>query len=74
MFKKVDDDEMKNSTNNNDANQSVDLQDEEIQESSRDQSELSLDEQLVVTQEEASKNWDKVLRLQAEIELSLIHI
>ena len=68
MFKKVDDDEMKNSTNNNDANQSVDLQDEEIQESSRDQSELSLDEQLVVTQEEASKNWDKVLRLQAEIE------
>ena len=59
---------MKNSTNNDDADQSVDLQDEEKQESSQDQSELSLDDQLVRSKEEASKNWDKVLRLQAEIE------
>jgi molecular chaperone GrpE len=59
---------MKNITNNDDADQSVDLQDEEKQESSQDQSELSLDEQLAKSQEEASKNWDKVLRLQAEIE------
>ena len=59
---------MKNSTNNDDADQSVDLQDEEKQESSQDQLELSLDEQLVKSQEETSKNWDKVLRLQAEIE------
>ena len=59
---------MKNSTNNDDADQSVDLQDEDKQESSQDQSELSLDEQLAKSQQEASKNWDKVLRLQAEIE------
>ena len=59
---------MKNSTNNDDADQSVDLQDEDKQGSSQDQSELSLDEQLAKSQEEASKNWDKVLRLQAEIE------
>ncbi len=59
---------MKNSTNNNDADQSVDLQDEDKQESSKEQSELSLDDQLVKSKEEASKNWDKVLRLQAEIE------
>ena len=59
---------MKNSTNNDDADQSVDLQNEDKQESSQDQSELSLDEQLAKSQEEASKNWDKVLRLQAEIE------
>ena len=59
---------MKNNTNNDDADQSVDLQDEGNQESPQDQSELSLDEQLVRSKEEASKNWDKVLRLQAEIE------
>ena len=59
---------MKNITNNDDADQSVDLQNEDKQESSQDQSELSLDEQLAKSQEEASKNWDKVLRLQAEIE------
>ena len=59
---------MKNITNNDDADQSVDLQDEDKQECSQDQSEMSLDEQLAKSQEEASKNWDKVLRLQAEIE------
>ena len=59
---------MKNSTNNDDADQSVDLHDEDKQESSQDQPELSLDEQLLKSQEEASKNWDKALRLQAEIE------
>ena len=59
---------MKNSTNNDDADQSVDLQDEDKKESSQDQSELSLDERRAKSQEEASKNWDKVLRLQAEIE------
>tara|TARA_Y100000588_G_scaffold394491_1_gene515254 strand:+ start:1139 stop:1732 length:594 start_codon:yes stop_codon:yes gene_type:complete len=64
----VDDDEMKNTTNNDDVDQSVDLKSEEKQESTQDQSELSLEELLVVTREEASKNWDKVLRLQAEIE------
>jgi molecular chaperone GrpE len=68
VFKIVDKDKMKNITNNDDADQSVDLQDEDKQESSQDQSELSLDEQLAKSQEEASKNWDKVLRLQAEIE------
>ena len=59
---------MKNSTNNDDADQSVDLQDEDNQESPQEQSELSLDDQLFKSKEEASKNWDKVLRLQAEIE------
>ena len=59
---------MKKSTNNDDADHSVDLQDEDKQESSQDQSEMSLDEQLTKSQEEASINWDKVLRLQAELE------
>ena len=59
---------MKNNSNNDDADQSVDLHDEDKQESSQDQPELSLDEQLLKSQEEASKNWDKALRLQAEIE------
>ena len=59
---------MKKSTNNDDADHSVDLQDEDKQESSQDQSEMSLDEQLTKSQEEATINWDKVLRLQAEIE------
>ena len=59
---------MKNNSNNDDVDQSVDLQDEDKQEFSQDQPELSLDEQLLKSQEEASKNWDKVLRLQAEIE------
>ena len=58
---------MKNTTNNDDVDQSVDLKSEEKQESTQDQSALSLEELLVVTREEASKNWDKVLRLQAEI-------
>jgi molecular chaperone GrpE len=64
----VDKDKMKNNTNNDDADQSVDLQEQDNQESPQDQSELSLDDQLVKSKEEASKNWDKVLRLQAEIE------
>jgi molecular chaperone GrpE len=59
---------MNNSTNNDDADQSVNLQHEDKQESLEDQSELSLEEQLSKSQEEASKNWDKVLRLQAEID------
>ena len=59
---------MKKSNNNDDVDHSVDLQDEDKQESSQDQSEMSLDEQLTKSQEEASINWDKVLRLQAEIE------
>jgi len=59
---------MKNNSNNDDTDQSVDLHDEDKQESSQDQPELSLDEQLLKSQEEASKNWDKALRLQAEIE------
>jgi len=59
---------MKKNTNNDDVDHSVDLQDEDKQESSQDQSEMSLDEQLTKSQEEASINWDKVLRLQAEIE------
>ena len=59
---------MKNNSNNDDADQSVDLLDEDKQESSQDQTELSLDEKLLKSQEEASKNWDKALRLQAEIE------
>jgi len=46
----------------------VDHQDVEKQETPEDQPELSLDEQLAKSQEEVSKNWDKVLRLQAEIE------
>ena len=68
MFKIVDKDKMKNRSDKDDANQSVDHQDVEKQETPEDQPELSLDEQLAKAQEEASKNWDKVLRLQAEIE------
>ena len=68
MFKIVDKDKMKNRSNKDDADQSVDHQDVEKQQTPEDQSELSLDEQLVKSQDEASKNWDKVLRLQAEIE------
>ena len=68
MFKIVDKDKMKNRRDKDDADQSVDHQDVEKQETPEDQSELSLDEQLAKSQEEASKNWDKVLRLQAEIE------
>jgi len=64
----VDKDKMKNRSNKDDADQSVDHQDVENQQTPEDQSELSLDEQLAKSQEEASKNWDKVLRLQAEIE------
>ena len=59
---------MKNRSDKDDTDQSVDHQNVEKQETPEDQSELSLDEQLAKTQEEASNNWDKVLRLQAEIE------
>jgi len=59
---------MKNRSDKDDTDQSVDHQNVEKQETPEDQSELGLDEQLVKSQEEASKNWDKVLRLQAEIE------
>ena len=59
---------MKNRSVKDDTNQSVDHQNVEKQETPEDQSELSLDEQLAQSQEEASNNWDKVLRLQAEIE------
>jgi len=68
MFKIVDKDKMKNRSDKDDADQSVDHQDVEKQETPEDQPELSLDEQLAKSQEEVSKNWDKVLRLQAEIE------
>ena len=68
MFKIVDKDKMKNRSDKDDADQSLDHQDVEKQETPEDQPELSLDEQLAKAQEEASKNWDKVLRLQAEIE------
>ena len=68
MFKIVDKDKMKKRSDKDDADQSVDHQDVEKQETPEDQPELSLDEQLAKSQEEASKNWDKVLRLQAEIE------
>ncbi len=68
MFKIVDKDKMKNRSDKDDADQSVDHQDVEKQETPEDQPELSVDEQLAKSQEEASKNWDKVLRLQAEIE------
>ena len=59
---------MKNRSDKDDTDQSVDHQNVEKQETPEDQSELSLDEQLAKSQEEASNNWDKVLRLQAEIE------
>ena len=59
---------MKNRSDKDDTDQSVDHQDVGKQETPEDQSELSLDEQLAKSQEEASNNWDKVLRLQAEIE------
>jgi len=59
---------MKNRSDKDDTDQSVDHQNVEKQETPEDQSELSLDEQLAKSQEQASKNWDKVLRLQAEIE------
>ena len=68
MFKIVDKDKMKNRSDKDDTDQSVDHQDVGKQETPEDQSELSLDEQLAKSQEQASKNWDKVLRLQAEIE------
>ena len=68
MFKIVDKDKMKKRSDKDDADQSVDHQDVEKQETPEDQPELSLDEQLAKSQEEVSNNWDKVLRLQAEIE------
>jgi molecular chaperone GrpE len=68
MFKIVDKNKMKKRSDKDDADQSLDHQDVEKQETPEDQPELSLDEQLAKSQEEVSKNWDKVLRLQAEIE------
>ena len=68
MFKIVDKDKMKKRSDKDDADQSLDHQDVEKQETPEDQPELSLDEQLAKSQEEVSNNWDKVLRLQAEIE------
>ena len=59
---------MKNRSDKDDTDQSVDHQNVEKQETPEDQPKLSLDEQLAKSQEEASNNWDKVLRLQAEIE------
>ena len=59
---------MKNRSDKDDTDQSVDHQDVGKQETPEDQSELSLDEQLAKSREQVSKNWDKVLRLQAEIE------
>ena len=59
---------MKNRSDKDDTDQSVDHQDVGKQETPEDQSELSLDELRAKSQEQASKNWDKVLRLQAEIE------
>ena len=46
MFKIVDKDKMKNRSNKDDADQSVDHQDVEKQQTPEDQSELGLDEQL----------------------------
>jgi len=68
MFKIVDKDKMKNRTNNDDEDQSVNTQDNDGQDTSQEQPELSIEEQLIKSQEEVSKNWDKILRLQAEIE------
>ena len=59
---------MKNRSDKDDTDQSVDHQKVEKQETPEEQSELSLHEKLEQSQEEASKNWDKVLRLQAEID------
>ena len=59
---------MINRSDKDDIDQSVDHQNIEKQETPVDQSELSLHEQLAQSQEEALKNWDKVLRLQAEID------
>ena len=63
-----DKDKMKNNSNKDDVDQSNNLQNEEPNETSQEQAELSLQEKLVQSQEEASKNWDKILRLQAEIQ------
>ena len=63
-----DKDKMKNNSNKDDVDQSNNLQNEEPNETSEEQAELSLQEKLVQSQEEASKNWDKILRLQAEIQ------
>ena len=59
---------MKNRSDKDDIDQSVDHQNIEKQETPEDQPELNLHEQLAQSQEEALKNWDKVLRLQAEID------
>ena len=63
-----DKDKMKNNSNKDDVDQSNNLQNEEPNETSQEQAELSLQEKLVQSQEETSKNWDKILRLQAEIQ------
>ena len=64
----LDKDKMKNNSNKDDVDQSNNLQNQESKEASENQPELSIQEQLVKSQEETSKNWDKILRLQAEIE------
>ena len=56
-----DKDKMKNNSNKDDVDQSNNLKNEETNEASEDQAELSLQEQLVKSQEETSKNWDKIL-------------
>ena len=59
---------MKNNSNNNDVDQSNNLQNDDSNEVSEKQVEPSLQEKLDKSKEETSKNWDKILRLQAEIE------
>jgi len=68
MFKMADNEIMKNNSNNNDVDQSNNLQNDDSNEVSEKQVEPSLQEKLDKSKEETSKNWDKILRLQAEIE------
>ena len=68
MFKMEDNEIMKNNSNNNDVDQSNNLQNDDSNEVSEKQVEPSLQEKLDKSKEETSKNWDKILRLQAEIE------
>ena len=59
---------MKNNSNNKDVDQSNNLQNDDSNEVSEKQVEPGLQEKLDKSKEETSKNWDKILRLQAEIE------
>ena len=68
MFKMVDNEIMKNNSNNDDVDQPNNLQNDDSNEVSEKQVEPSLQEKLDKSKEETSKNWDKILRLQAEIE------